>query len=279
MLAERGYPVRVLLLGDRATLKGDAAEAARALDGPGRAGHAGRARPSATSSSMRCSAPASTAPVEGAARAMIEAMNATGVPVVAVDLPSGINGTSGAVMGAAVKATRDRDVLSPQARPPAAARPAALRTGRRRRHRHSRRACWSRCGRRPSPTRRRSGARAFRCRSSRATNIARGHAVVVSGDLSHDRRGAARRARRAAGRGGARDASRARATRSRQRRGNLAVMVRPVDGAEELARVPRRPAAQRRRARARRRRRRGDAAAGRWRRWRASAPSCSTPTL
>ena len=35
---------------------------------------------------------------------MIEAMNAQPAPVVAVDLPSGINGTSGAVMGAAVNA-------------------------------------------------------------------------------------------------------------------------------------------------------------------------------
>ena len=39
-------------------------------------------------------------PVEGLPRAMIEAMNAQPAPVVAVDLPSGINGTSGAVMGA-----------------------------------------------------------------------------------------------------------------------------------------------------------------------------------
>ncbi len=36
---------------------------------------------------------------------MIEAMNASGVPVIAVDLPSGVNGTSGAVMGVAVNAT------------------------------------------------------------------------------------------------------------------------------------------------------------------------------
>src|SRR5262249_29289550 len=33
------------------------------------------------------------------------AMNAAGAPVLAVDLPSGVNGTSGAVMGMAVKAT------------------------------------------------------------------------------------------------------------------------------------------------------------------------------
>ena len=43
-------------------------------------------------------------PVEGTARAIIDAMNAAACPVHAVDLPSGINGTTGAVMGAAVRA-------------------------------------------------------------------------------------------------------------------------------------------------------------------------------
>jgi ADP-dependent NAD(P)H-hydrate dehydratase / NAD(P)H-hydrate epimerase len=103
LLAERGYQVAVLLAGDASRLKGDAALAAKAWRGPtlpaqvdGLAGAdividalfgAGLDRP-----------------VEGIARAMIDAMNAQSAPVVAVDLPSGINGTSGAVMGVAVKA-------------------------------------------------------------------------------------------------------------------------------------------------------------------------------
>src|SRR5919108_6351602 len=44
-------------------------------------------------------------PVRGEARELIEAMNLAGVPIVAVDRASGINGTTGAVMGTAVNAT------------------------------------------------------------------------------------------------------------------------------------------------------------------------------
>ena len=42
--------------------------------------------------------------VTGEPLEMIEAINANGAPVLAVDLPSGINGTSAAVMGAAIRA-------------------------------------------------------------------------------------------------------------------------------------------------------------------------------
>src|SRR5438445_5149289 len=103
ILAGRGYPVRALLLGDRDRLKGDAAEAARRWQGPVEV-----ATPAAIQG-MGIVVDALFGagldrPVEGPARAMIEAINAAGVPVVAVDLPSGINGDSGAVMGAAVNA-------------------------------------------------------------------------------------------------------------------------------------------------------------------------------
>jgi NAD(P)H-hydrate epimerase len=43
-------------------------------------------------------------PVEGAARARVEAMNRAGCPIVAVDLPSGLCGDTGRVLGVAVRA-------------------------------------------------------------------------------------------------------------------------------------------------------------------------------
>jgi len=104
-LAARGYIVRVCFVGERTRLKGDAALAAEQWTGP-----------------VEEASPAKLAgcdliidalfgagldrDVEGLARTMIDAMNGEGAPIIAVDLPSGINGTSGAVMGAAVNATR-----------------------------------------------------------------------------------------------------------------------------------------------------------------------------
>jgi ADP-dependent NAD(P)H-hydrate dehydratase / NAD(P)H-hydrate epimerase len=103
VLAERGWPVRLALLGERAALKGDAAAAAArwtgkveplafsALDGAGLVVDAlfgaGLARP-----------------IEGIAAEVIAAMDERHIPIVAVDVPSGIDGASGQIRGVAPKA-------------------------------------------------------------------------------------------------------------------------------------------------------------------------------
>jgi hydroxyethylthiazole kinase-like uncharacterized protein yjeF len=106
LLAERGYAVRLLLVGPRDRLKGDAALAAERFAGavevaaPERLSIVGK--PDAIVDALFGAG--LDRPVEGLARDMIAAMNATGSSIYAVDLPSGINGTSGAVMGLAVEA-------------------------------------------------------------------------------------------------------------------------------------------------------------------------------
>jgi hydroxyethylthiazole kinase-like uncharacterized protein yjeF len=104
-LADRGYRVEVLLVGDRDRMKGDALAAARAWTGSTR-----EAKPDLPIEADvvvdALFGAGLDRPVEGPARAMIEAMNKSGAAVVAVDLPSGVNGSTGQVMGAAVTATR-----------------------------------------------------------------------------------------------------------------------------------------------------------------------------
>jgi hydroxyethylthiazole kinase-like uncharacterized protein yjeF len=102
-LAARGREVSVILLCGRDTLQGDAALAAR-----------GWKYPVLPFNPQAIGKPALiidalfgaglNRPVKGDPLEMIEAINANGAPVLAVDLPSGINGTTGAVMGAAIDA-------------------------------------------------------------------------------------------------------------------------------------------------------------------------------
>jgi ADP-dependent NAD(P)H-hydrate dehydratase / NAD(P)H-hydrate epimerase len=103
-LAARGRDVSVVLLCERDSLTGDAASAARGWKYPVLPfnPHA-IGKPALIIDALFGAGLDRTVKDEPAE--MIEAINANGAPVLAVDLPSGINGTSGSVMGVAVRAT------------------------------------------------------------------------------------------------------------------------------------------------------------------------------
>ncbi|HEX4148622.1 MAG TPA: NAD(P)H-hydrate dehydratase, partial [Pirellulales bacterium] len=232
-LAERGYLVRVIFVGDKTRLKGDAAIAARRWSGP-----LEQATPaSLTKCDIIIDALFGTGLdriVEGLHAAMIAAMNASGVPVIAVDLPSGVNGTTGAVMGVAVKAAQTvtffrrkvghlllpgrlhcgtvqvADIGIP-ASVLAAIKPSAF---------VNRPALWGPLFPRPTAA---------------GHKYSRGHAVVVSGGLPTT--GAGRLAARGALRAGAGlvTIASSRSALTVNAEATLAIMVRPVDGADELA--------------------------------------------
>jgi hydroxyethylthiazole kinase-like uncharacterized protein yjeF len=233
VLAERGCSVRVSFVGDQSRLKGDAAIAAGRWSGP-----------------VEQATPASLAEcdliidalfgagldraVEGLPAAIIEATNASGVPVIAIDLPSGVNGTTGAVMGVAVNAVQSvtffrrkvghlllpgrlhcgtvqvADIGIP-ASVLSTIKPSAF---------MNRPALWGHSFPRPTVA---------------GHKYSRGHAVVVSGGLPTT--GAGRLAARGALRAGAGLVTIAspRAALTINAEATLAIMVRPVDGAAELA--------------------------------------------
>ncbi|BAM89384.1 conserved exported hypothetical protein [Bradyrhizobium oligotrophicum S58] len=103
-LAAQGREVSVILMCERDALQGDAASAAR-----------GWKFPVLPFTPQAIGRPALiidalfgaglSRPVTGEPHDVIAAINANGAPVLAVDLPSGINGTTAAVMGIAVRAT------------------------------------------------------------------------------------------------------------------------------------------------------------------------------
>src|SRR5579871_545827 len=230
-LDQAGYRVVVHLIGNRDAIKGDAALAARQWQGPLATGIPDLAGAQVIIDALFGAG--LDRPVAGDALAAIAAMNATGVPVVAVDLPSGINGTTGAALGGAVNAShtvtffrkKPGHLLLPgrthcgQVQVTQIGIPADVLTVVRPATYENSPALWG--GKFPVPT-------------VQGHKYSRGHAVVVSGGRAHT--GAARLAAMAALRGGAglvtlaspRDALDINATAS------LAVMVRPVDAAADL---------------------------------------------
>lgn len=103
-LAARGRDVSVILLCDRATLKGDAALASAEWKGevlpcdPAALGQPNLIIDALFGAGLNRA-------VKGDPFAMIAAMNVSGAPILSVDLPSGINGDTGEVMGIAVEAS------------------------------------------------------------------------------------------------------------------------------------------------------------------------------
>src|ERR1700749_4634961 len=103
-LAARGREVSVILLCERDSLQGDAASAARGWKHPVLPFNPQAiGRPALIIDALFGAGLNRT--VKGDPLDMIEAINANGAPVLSVDLPSGVNGTTGAVMGIAVRAT------------------------------------------------------------------------------------------------------------------------------------------------------------------------------
>jgi ADP-dependent NAD(P)H-hydrate dehydratase / NAD(P)H-hydrate epimerase len=232
VLRDRGYDVRVLAVSDVAKLKGDAAQA--------HASWRGGVEPAVPDrlAGVKIIVDAIFGagldrPVEGRARAMIEAMNAVQVPIVAVDLPSGISGDTGAVMGAAIQARKSITFF--RRKPGHVLLPGRLHCGEVRvadigikpdvlrgiasRTFANAPALWS---------------AAFPVPALAGHKYSRGHAVVVSGGASFT--GAARLAARGALRAGAGLTTIAspREALPINAAANLAVMVRAVDGAAEL---------------------------------------------
>ncbi|MCJ2086303.1 NAD(P)H-hydrate dehydratase [Methylobacterium sp. E-005] len=102
-LAEDGYAVDLWLLGDRAALKGDAALAAETWSGPVGQVPVGALPPCDLVIDALFGAGLSR-DLDGDARALVEAVNAGGCPVLAVDVPSGLHGDTGTVRGVAIQA-------------------------------------------------------------------------------------------------------------------------------------------------------------------------------
>lgn len=100
LLAEAGWPVELFLLGRVEDLKGDAKLNAGRWQGAVKPLEAGAVAKAGLVVDALFGA-GLTRPVDGVAAAAIEAINARGIACIGVDVPSGVHGDTGAVMGAA----------------------------------------------------------------------------------------------------------------------------------------------------------------------------------
>ena len=231
-LAAGGREVRVVVLGDPARLRGDARVAFERW--PGAVMPAGETLPDAALVVDALFGAGLDRPLEGAAAALVAAINEGPAQVLAVDLPSGIDADSGAVLGSAVRA--DATVTFFRKKPGHLLYPGrgTLRAADGGGHRDRRRRAG---GGRAAGLREPPGALGGRGAAAGAEDhkYRRGHALVVSGRMA--RTGAARLAAGAALRVGAGlvtllcppDALAVNAAHL------TAVMLRRLDGAEALA--------------------------------------------
>jgi NAD(P)H-hydrate epimerase len=104
-LAEQGFRVRLALLGDRSALKGDAAAMAELWRGPLEPVGGAGIRDCDLIIDGLFGAGLSRA-ITGPAAEAIAAVNASGLPVLAIDVPSGLDGSSGAATGPVITAAR-----------------------------------------------------------------------------------------------------------------------------------------------------------------------------
>lgn len=104
LLSERGFNISLGLPGQRDALRGDAARAAARWDG--QIHHAEAFAPGGADLIIDALfGTGLTRPVEGDAAGLIDRISRSGRPVLAVDLPSGLNGDTGRPTGPAVEAT------------------------------------------------------------------------------------------------------------------------------------------------------------------------------
>jgi hydroxyethylthiazole kinase-like uncharacterized protein yjeF len=233
ILQQRGVTVRLVLLADRERLSGDAAVMAGRYGGPVTRWNREKFDPGDVVIDALFGAGLARA-IEGEAADAIASVNRSGAHVIAVDLPSGIQGDSGAVMGSAIRA--DQTVTFFRRKPGHLLLPGRMHCGRvtvadigipatilqtiKPHLSANDPACWG-----PS----------FPVPKAADHKYSRGHAVVLSGELPST--GAARLAAQAALRAGAGLVTIASPTCALavNAAATLAVMVREAQGVEGLS--------------------------------------------